>query len=230
MLSSLVSHVSLPTVSLFTSTPLTSKTPDYTPSSVGNLLRPMVSPSSAGPRTRKRSMPAIPLSPALLPDLLPFIRKITEQTRLQVATVIVALVYVNRLKLILPQGYVTEYGTSHRIFLSSVLVASKFLDDDPLTTKKLVDVTGGEIWTSKDLTRMEMAFLKFLKWDLRVEWPEIRKLLKEQNLKADELFPNWTEGTIDGESQNTETMTEKLATMRLGGEGRSGGRAERPRT
>ncbi|RUO96422.1 hypothetical protein BC936DRAFT_142062 [Jimgerdemannia flammicorona] len=149
---------------------------DFTYTSFDAILNPL--PSNAG----LNGLPA-----PTLPELLPFIKTITDTCKISVVTILVALIYVKRLQSSLPADYITEYGTAHRIFVSSVLVASKFLEDDPLTTKKLVDATSGEVWTMKDITQMEIAFLKFVKWDLRVEVEHLQEFLTEHDVEVPEL-------------------------------------------
>ncbi|RUS12695.1 hypothetical protein BC937DRAFT_87233 [Endogone sp. FLAS-F59071] len=148
---------------------------DFTSTSFDAILHPLPPSTNDG------------LSTPTLPELLPFIKSITETCKISVLTILVALIYVKRLQSSLPAGYITEYGTAHRIFVSSVLVASKFLEDDPLTSKKLVDATDGKMWTMKDITRMEIAFLKFLKWDLRVEVEHLKSFLQEHEVEVPEL-------------------------------------------
>ncbi|CAG8705485.1 3199_t:CDS:2, partial [Dentiscutata heterogama] len=61
-----------------------------------------------------------------LPDLLDFIKKIIHDLNLPVLIVVVCLIYIHRLKKQLPKNFETEYGTAHRVFISSILVASKY--------------------------------------------------------------------------------------------------------
>ncbi|CAG8564402.1 9359_t:CDS:2 [Acaulospora colombiana] len=114
-----------------------------------------------------------------LPDLLLFIKKIITDLNLPVLTVLVCLIYFHRLKRALPKSYSTEYGTAHRVFVSSVLVASKYIDDQPLTSKRVVESVGWNVWSIKEVNRMERTFLNLLKWDLSVDRESLYSYLAE---------------------------------------------------
>jgi hypothetical protein len=86
-------------------------------------------------------------------------------------------------------GYKTESNTAHRIFVSSILVASKFIDDDPVTIGQIVHASG-DVWTLKETARMELAFLKFLRWELFVQEQEIIAFLNEHQLSVDLVLPS----------------------------------------
>ncbi|CAG8542192.1 3747_t:CDS:2, partial [Racocetra fulgida] len=40
------------------------------------------------------------------------------------------------------------------VFISSVLVASKYVDDAPITARKMFESVGKDIWSIKDIIRM----------------------------------------------------------------------------
>ncbi|RIB22412.1 hypothetical protein C2G38_2243297 [Gigaspora rosea] len=66
-----------------------------------------------------------------LPELLLFIQKVTTKARIDVRTIIIALILVLRFKKKiqnkLPKNKIQgEYGTCHKIFLSALIVALKF--------------------------------------------------------------------------------------------------------
>ncbi|CAG8818376.1 40938_t:CDS:2 [Gigaspora margarita] len=114
-----------------------------------------------------------------LPDLPAFITKIIHDLNLPVLNVVVCLIYVHRLKSQLPKNYETEYGTAHRVFISSILVASKYVDDVPITARKMLDSVGKDIWSIKDIIRMERAFLSFIQWDLSIDRSAFDSYLNE---------------------------------------------------
>ncbi|CAG8611374.1 2708_t:CDS:2 [Cetraspora pellucida] len=89
-----------------------------------------------------------------LPDLPDFITKIIHDLNLPVLIVVVGLIYVHRLKKQLPENYKTEYGTAHRVFISSILVASKYVDDVPITARKMSESVGKDVWSIKEIIRM----------------------------------------------------------------------------
>ncbi|KAF7730299.1 hypothetical protein EC973_002543 [Apophysomyces ossiformis] len=70
-----------------------------------------------------------PVGPYPMPELVYFIQKITFHAGINVRTALVALIYLNRAKEALPKNAVGGYDTCHRLFLASILLASKMLRD-----------------------------------------------------------------------------------------------------
>ncbi|KAI7856960.1 Cyclin, N-terminal domain-containing protein [Circinella umbellata] len=120
---------------------------------------------------------------SMLPDLLPFIEMITEKCNVEPVQLIMALIYVQRFRASLPSGYKAESEAAHRIFAASLLVASKYSEDHYLSTKNLVRATG-DVWSIKEMTRMEFALLRFLDWNLYIDSDEIASFLRELNFDA----------------------------------------------
>ncbi|CAG8545833.1 10259_t:CDS:1 [Acaulospora colombiana] len=121
-------------------------------------------------------------SNASLPDLLHFVKDITERSKVTDITMVVGLIYVHRLKKTLPPEARGDSDTPYKIFLSSILVASKYLSDHSLQNKTIADITNG-LYTIKDVNTMERSFLGLLKYDLWVDYNEIKKFADEhQNL------------------------------------------------
>ncbi|ORX77610.1 hypothetical protein K493DRAFT_363256 [Basidiobolus meristosporus CBS 931.73] len=149
--------------------PLPDSLIDFTTQSVGSLLN---CPASLAGATQP------------LPPLSDFIRETVCGAKLSVEILLATLVYFERFKKALPSGSVGEYGACHRIFLAGILIASKFLDDKPLTTAKLVQVVGNR-WSSKEINRMERAFLNFLQFDLWVDSEEIHAFLQDNGVAMD---------------------------------------------
>jgi hypothetical protein len=75
-----------------------------------------------------------------MPELVYFIQKITFQAGINCRTALVALIYLNRAKQLLPRGAIGGHDTCHRMFLASILLASKFMQQDlpANSTKKTV--------------------------------------------------------------------------------------------
>ncbi|KAJ8655389.1 hypothetical protein O0I10_008881 [Lichtheimia ornata] len=125
-------------------------------------------PGEKPPPSRKRA--------SHLPDLLPFIKLVTEKCKVQPVLLVMALLYVQRFRKALPPDYKAEPQAAHRIFAASLLLASKYSEDDHLSTRQLVRATG-DVWSAKEMTRMELAFLRFLQWDLHIEMDEMESFL-----------------------------------------------------
>jgi len=101
------------------------------------------------------------------PDLYQFIKHVITRAQSHVVTVVVAMMYVERFKRRLPPKAVGDFDTSHRLFLVSVMLASKYLLDQTLTNKAWAKVAAG-IFKVQDLNRMELDFLSVITFDLSV--------------------------------------------------------------
>lgn len=86
-------------------------------------------------------------------------------------------------------GYKAEPEAAHRIFVASLLVASKYSEDRCLSTKQVVRATG-DVWSIKEITRMELAFLRFLHWDLYVSHEEMTKFVHDLGFDIRSILPN----------------------------------------
>ncbi|KAI8096157.1 cyclin-like protein [Halteromyces radiatus] len=122
-----------------------------------------------------------------LPDLLPFIQLITEKCNVQPVHLIMALMYVQRFRNSLPSGYKAEPEAAHRIFVASLLVASKYSEDHCLSTKQVVRATG-DVWSIKEITRMELALLRFLQWNLFIHPEEMVEFLEKLGFDSQWIF------------------------------------------
>lgn len=89
--------------------------------------------------------------------------------------------------LLLIVGYTAEPEAAHRIFVASLLVASKFSDDRPLSTKQVVRATG-DVWSIKEITQMELALLHFLQWRLSIQPDEMVDFLKRLGFDSQWIF------------------------------------------
>jgi len=133
--------------------------------------------------------PATNTSP--LPELVYFINKLCVRSHINCHVAIIALIYLHRCKRVLPKGAVGNPDTAHRIFLASVLTASKFLHDTTaaaaprLTNQKLCDLCDG-MYTLRDIGDLERAFLKVIKYRCWVSHDDIQRFLSKH--RADMLL------------------------------------------
>lgn len=115
-----------------------------------------------------------PIDDSDLPSLTDFIATLVVWSKTPLATLMVAVVYLNRLKSRLRS---TAYGcrsTVHRVLLASLIVASKYLNDEsPLnkhwanySTINTANFSFG--FTLADVNLMEIQLLSLLNWDLRI--------------------------------------------------------------
>ncbi|KAJ1972394.1 hypothetical protein H4R34_005423 [Dimargaris verticillata] len=126
-----------------------------------------------------------------LPDLVSFARHLVTTCQVSTATLLHALVYLKRLRDTLPVGALSRPGSSHRIFVAALLLASKYADDvQALTPRTIANILmhwqplhtawsrialGGlsaqaSVWWAfpKEIARIERAFLRLLKFELHV--------------------------------------------------------------
>lgn len=154
---------------------------------------------------RRQSLPNPTNNTMTMPELVYFIQKITFQAGINCRTALVALIYLNRAKQLLPRGTVGGRDTCHRMFLASVLLASKFLCTDsittkilshipstwshyysfhhqssfgcgPLTNRKLSEMCGG-LFPLQEINQLERAFLKLIQYQCWVSDNEVNNFV-----------------------------------------------------
>ncbi|CAG8445071.1 10719_t:CDS:2 [Ambispora leptoticha] len=121
---------------------------------------------------------------ASLPNLLHFIKDITIKSKVSKMTMVVGLIYVHRLKRTLPATARGDFDTPYKIFLSAILVASKYLSDHSLQNRNIADITNG-LYSVKDVNTMERSFLGLLKYDLWVDVDEVKNFLDQHRVELD---------------------------------------------
>jgi hypothetical protein len=114
-----------------------------------------------------------------VPGLLNFIEKIIHRGRLSVHVVIISLIYIKRAKENLPRGARGQESTAHRLFLVSVLLASKYLSDTPSITAHRLSELCGRSWSGEEIIKMEQAFLRLIDFRLWVSDKNIHSFVKE---------------------------------------------------
>lgn len=149
----------------------------------------------------KEAVPGEPIKrrASHLPDLIPFISLITEKCSIQPVNLVMALIYVQRFRKTLPAAYQAEAEAAHRIFAASLLVASKYIEDKCLSTKQVVRATG-DVWSIKEMTQMELAFLRFLQWDLYVSPREMELFIKDLGFDPNEILPNISLSSLEDDT------------------------------
>lgn len=97
-----------------------------------------------------------------------------------VATLLHALLYCLRLRQIYPQAR-GEQGCAHRLFVVSLLVATRYLNDRHVLIRPnhATWSTLSGVFTAPELERMEMEFVTFLRGKLFVGLPEMERSVED---------------------------------------------------
>ncbi|KAK8238058.1 cyclin [Phyllosticta capitalensis] len=122
---------------------------------------PSTPPQNADPRDHR------------LPSVEAFITSLVERSHVGVATLMTSLVYLARLKSRLPTEAKGMRCTVHRIFLASLILAAKNLNDSSPKNKHWARYTAVRGFDSfgfslTEVNLMEKQLLFLLDWDLRV--------------------------------------------------------------
>ena len=134
------------------------------------------------PSMNKNLPPTPPASPPqhaassrepALPSVEEFITSIVERSHVQTATLMTSLVYLSRLRSRLPPVAKGMRCTVHRIFLASLILAAKNLNDSSPKNKhwaRYSAVRGYENFgfSITEVNLMEKQLLFLLDWDLRI--------------------------------------------------------------
>ncbi|KAA8894351.1 hypothetical protein FN846DRAFT_786493, partial [Sphaerosporella brunnea] len=140
------------------------------------------SPPQTPPQNNKAADFSKPREPAL-PSLEQFITSVVDRSHVQVPTLMSSLVYLDRLQKKLPPVAKGMRCTVHRIFLASLILAAKNLNDSSPKNKhwarySVVRGFEGFGFSLTEVNLMEKQLLFLLDWDLRITEDDLYKHLE----------------------------------------------------
>lgn len=136
------------------------------------------------PADNKRSPQPAEADEGPIPTLKEFITRLVVCSNVQVPTLMSSLVYLTRLKARLQPQATGRRSTPHRIFLATLILSAKYLNDSSPKNKHwarytyvpvLTPVEAGSgivsdfSYRTEEVNEMERQLLFLLSWDLRIE-------------------------------------------------------------
>ncbi|KAG7196195.1 uncharacterized protein KQ657_000207 [Scheffersomyces spartinae] len=105
-------------------------------------------------------------------SLTTFIKNLIKHSNVQTPTLMATLVYLNKVRNILPANAVGMETTRHRIFLASLILAAKSLNDSSPLNKHWTAYTDG-LLSNQEVNLAERELISLLKWDINIKEREL---------------------------------------------------------
>ncbi|ODQ49182.1 hypothetical protein PICMEDRAFT_21130, partial [Pichia membranifaciens NRRL Y-2026] len=103
------------------------------------------------------------------PSLYSFIHRLIQHSHVQSTTLMTCLIYLHRLKQVIPPNSVGMSTTHHRIFLGAMLLAAKYTNDSSPTNKHWTTYTDG-LLSLREVNALEIEMIQYIGWgNLRFE-------------------------------------------------------------
>lgn len=98
-----------------------------------------------------------------IPSLTHFISRLIHHSHVQTPTLMTSLIYLNKLKMVIPPNSQGIETTHHRIFLGSLILAAKFTNDSSPMNKHWTKYTDGLLSLS-EVNALERELISFIGW------------------------------------------------------------------
>ncbi|KAG7663624.1 PCL2 [[Candida] subhashii] len=156
-------------LSIFTRQPVNQDMVNFLVATTNSIIqvKPQIKPSEKYLINNQYVSPIVPTI-----SLTDFIKNLIRYSNVQTPTLMATLVYLNKLRNLLPANAVGMETTRHRIFLSALIIAAKSLNDSSPLNKHWTKYTDG-LLSLQEVNLAEKELLALLNWSVNIKEQEL---------------------------------------------------------